>query len=47
MAANVWGTDPDDIDADAFCPDCERENAPSGARQHYSNCPQHPSNRKA
>jgi hypothetical protein len=31
---NFWGTDMSTIDADAFCPDCERE-----LPGHYSACP--------
>lgn len=43
---NVWGTPRSLIDADEFCPDCEREHGGYGQR-HYDNCPQHPNNRTA
>jgi len=42
---NVWGTDKDDVDDEGYCPDCERENSASGARQHYNNCPQSSKNK--
>ena len=41
MSTNVWGTDKSLIDSGEFCPDCERETKPSGAYQHYTNCPRY------
>jgi hypothetical protein len=36
---NAWGNNPLLVDAEEFCPNCERETAPiSGMYRHYDNC---------
>lgn len=34
---NIWGSDPEDVNADEFCPYCERE-----IPWHYESCPVRP-----